>query len=223
MKTHTHHVVPRSRGGTDNPENLVELDFVAHAELHARDFLAGGPWFDFRQEGWPWLDHELKEAVKKEASRRHEGSRGCFGGGPPSCLGKHWWNDGTQCVKSEDSPGPEWSEGRLWDQSWTAAGPRDWNAGRRVWNDGERTVLSHDCPGPGWVPGDTDNHNCRKGRPGVPKPEEWKRQRSEDTKGEKNPAHGRRWVTDGQQNVFLGPDDETPEGFRPGRTQKRKT
>lgn len=66
--THIHHVVPRSRGGTDELSNLVEIDFVEHARLHAEDFLAGGPRFDFRHAGWPYLDKDLREAVLKQAS-----------------------------------------------------------------------------------------------------------------------------------------------------------
>jgi len=67
-KTHIHHVIPRSRGGTDDPRNLVEIDFVEHARLHAEDFLSGGPRFDFRHAGWTYLDKNLREAVLKQAA-----------------------------------------------------------------------------------------------------------------------------------------------------------
>jgi hypothetical protein len=73
--THQHHKVFRCQGGTDDPANLVELDFIDHAELHARDFLAGGPWFDFRHEGWPYLSKELREAVREETGRRRSESQ----------------------------------------------------------------------------------------------------------------------------------------------------
>ena len=68
MKKHLHHIVPRSRGGSDDPSNLVEIDFIEHAIHHAQDFLNGGPYFDFRHPGWPYLSVELAEAVKKKAS-----------------------------------------------------------------------------------------------------------------------------------------------------------
>jgi len=69
-KTHRHHILPRSLGGTDDPENLMLLDPVTHAELHAREFLNGGIQFDFRHEGWGLLDPDLRDAVRAERSRR---------------------------------------------------------------------------------------------------------------------------------------------------------
>jgi len=67
-ETHLHHVIPRSQGGTDSPENLVEINFIEHAKLHAEDFLKGGPWFDFRHPGWPFLEKILREKLLKKAS-----------------------------------------------------------------------------------------------------------------------------------------------------------
>jgi hypothetical protein len=67
-QTHIHHVVPRSRGGTDDPINLIEIDFIEHARLHAEDFLEGGPRFDFRHAGWPYLEESLRKAVLKRAA-----------------------------------------------------------------------------------------------------------------------------------------------------------
>ncbi len=72
MKTHKHHIHYRSQGGSDDPSNLVEVDFIEHARLHALDFIGGGPMFDFRQEGWPYLEAELQEAVKLELSERNQ-------------------------------------------------------------------------------------------------------------------------------------------------------
>ena len=34
MKTHLHHIVPKQMGGTDDPDNLVELTVAEHAEAH---------------------------------------------------------------------------------------------------------------------------------------------------------------------------------------------
>lgn len=34
MTTHKHHIVPKHMGGTDNPDNLVELTIEQHAEAH---------------------------------------------------------------------------------------------------------------------------------------------------------------------------------------------
>ncbi len=67
MKSHTHHTIPRSRGGTDESWNLVELDPYTHAYEHALDFVLfdHAPRFDFRHEAWALLPEDLKEAVKK--------------------------------------------------------------------------------------------------------------------------------------------------------------
>ena len=74
-KTHQHHIIYKCQGGTDDPENLTGIDFIDHAELHARDFLEGGPWFDFRHEGWKYLSQELREAVLAETGRRRSESQ----------------------------------------------------------------------------------------------------------------------------------------------------
>ena len=70
MKTHKHHIHYKSQGGSDDPSNLVEIDFIEHARLHALDFIDGGPMFDCRHEGWPYLEIELREAVKQELGKR---------------------------------------------------------------------------------------------------------------------------------------------------------
>ena len=69
MKKHKHHVIPRHKGGEDSTENLILLDPVAHAELHALRFLEGEDvWFCAMQEGWALLDPELQEKVRQKMS-----------------------------------------------------------------------------------------------------------------------------------------------------------
>ena len=68
-----HHVIPRCRGGTDDPENLVTLTLYEHAEIHALDFISGGIEFDTRNPFWPVLkadNPELAEKVLQEKARR---------------------------------------------------------------------------------------------------------------------------------------------------------
>jgi len=67
-ETHVHHVIPQSRGGSNNLENLIEINFIEHAKLHAEDFLKGGPWFDFRHPGWQFLETTLRKEVLEKAS-----------------------------------------------------------------------------------------------------------------------------------------------------------
>lgn len=83
-KKHKHHVNPRHKGGTDDPDNIIELDFIEHARIHAERFLSGQDgWFDCRHEGWPYLSENLRELVKKrmgEINRQNTGERhGSFG------------------------------------------------------------------------------------------------------------------------------------------------
>jgi hypothetical protein len=70
--THKHHSIPRSRGGTDECWNLVEVDPYTHAYEHALDFVLfeHAPIFDCRHEAWPLLPEELREAVRRELSVR---------------------------------------------------------------------------------------------------------------------------------------------------------
>jgi hypothetical protein len=70
QKVHRHHKKAKALGGGDEPENLIDIDFIEHAEIHARDYIAGGLDFDFRHEGWPFLSKELRDACRAERSRR---------------------------------------------------------------------------------------------------------------------------------------------------------
>ena len=87
---HTHHVVFRCQGGTDDAHNLVELDHITHAQLHAIVFLSGGPRFDFRQSGWPLLDDCLQTRIKEEHVDR--------------CSKNRWWTNGAEEVWAPDCP-----------------------------------------------------------------------------------------------------------------------
>ena len=43
---HTHHIIPRHMGGTDDPSNLVELTVEEHAEAHRILYEQQGRWQD---------------------------------------------------------------------------------------------------------------------------------------------------------------------------------
>ena len=36
--THFHHIVPKSRGGSDNPDNLIEVCHDCHRKIHGAEF-----------------------------------------------------------------------------------------------------------------------------------------------------------------------------------------
>ena len=71
----THHIIPVSRGGTDDVWNLIDLSDEAHARQHAIDFVLfpSAPMFHFGMTGWRLLDPELQAAVKAEMKNRDTG------------------------------------------------------------------------------------------------------------------------------------------------------
>lgn len=44
---HKHHIIPRHMGGTDDPDNLIELTPDAHAEAHRLLYEQHGHWQDY--------------------------------------------------------------------------------------------------------------------------------------------------------------------------------
>ena len=71
-KIHKHHIIPRSIGGDDSPDNILALDEYQHAYKHALDFVLfkHSPKFDCRHSGWKLLPEDLKLAVRKGLSER---------------------------------------------------------------------------------------------------------------------------------------------------------
>jgi hypothetical protein len=57
---HTHHIIPKHAGGTDDPENLTELTVEEHAEAHRLLFEQHGRW----QDRLAWLS--LSGRIGKE-------------------------------------------------------------------------------------------------------------------------------------------------------------
>ena len=69
--THTHHIIPRHIGGTDDPSNLVELTVEEHAEAHRILFEQYGRWQD--EVAWKTLSgqissHEAAQEVRRLAN-----------------------------------------------------------------------------------------------------------------------------------------------------------
>ena len=57
---HIHHIIPKHAGGTDAPENLVELSIVDHANAHKKLYEEHGKW----QDKVAWLG--LAELINHE-------------------------------------------------------------------------------------------------------------------------------------------------------------
>lgn len=60
---HTHHIVPRHAGGTDDTENLVRLTIEEHAEAHRLLYLQHGRWQDFY--AWQGLSGQINMTDEK--------------------------------------------------------------------------------------------------------------------------------------------------------------
>lgn len=65
---HTHHIIPKHMGGTDDPDNLVELTVEEHAEAHKKLWEEHGKWED--ELAWKALSGQIKMSeASKEAQK----------------------------------------------------------------------------------------------------------------------------------------------------------
>lgn len=65
--THTHHIIPRHIGGTDDPSNLVELTVEEHAEAHRILFETYGRWQD--EVAWKTLSGQISSYEAAQQAR----------------------------------------------------------------------------------------------------------------------------------------------------------
>ena len=165
---HLHHIVPRHMGGTDDPDNLVELTVEEHAEAHRKLYEEHGKIEDYY--AWKGLSGQMSKieiieemlsvAGKKGAQVCREKKVGtCFdpvllkenqikGGYARAQLqrGKSWWFNGTDYKRSITQP-----EGYVKSSAPNNAGAK--LKGTYWWNNGMSNKRSTDCPGDGWVRG----------------------------------------------------------------------
>ena len=65
---HKHHKIPKYKGGTDDPENLIELTVEEHALAHKALWEENGNWQDWL--AWQGLSKRIEcEDMCREASR----------------------------------------------------------------------------------------------------------------------------------------------------------
>ena len=72
---HTHHIIPRYMGGTDDPDNLIELTIEEHAAAHQKLYEQYGHWQDY--VAWKGLLKLITEEERMEimyAARRGSGN-----------------------------------------------------------------------------------------------------------------------------------------------------
>lgn len=73
---HTHHIIPRHMGGTDDPSNLVKLTVEEHAEAHKKLWEEHRHWQD--KLAWQGLSGMIdkQEIIKQKLSE--SGKKGCY-------------------------------------------------------------------------------------------------------------------------------------------------
>lgn len=64
---HRHHILPRSCGGTNDPDNIIEVTVEEHAKIHHSLWLLGGRWED--KLAWQALSKQIgKKEIHRQAS-----------------------------------------------------------------------------------------------------------------------------------------------------------
>lgn len=75
MVKHKHHIIPRHMGGSDHPDNLIELSVEDHALVHKALFDEHGRWED--EIAWKCLSGQITqaEAIIESVKRANTGRK----------------------------------------------------------------------------------------------------------------------------------------------------
>jgi len=83
---HKHHIVPKHAGGTDDPDNLIELTISEHAQAHYDLWLEHGDEFDYLAylglSGQIGQEEILQKLLKAAGKRSRDMKAGIHGGTP---------------------------------------------------------------------------------------------------------------------------------------------
>lgn len=83
MVIHKHHIIPRHMGGSNNPDNLIELSIAEHAEAHRKLYEEHGRWQD--KVAWQGLLGLIgHDEILKEINAARRGENHPFYGKPRS-------------------------------------------------------------------------------------------------------------------------------------------
>jgi hypothetical protein len=126
---HLHHIVPKHLGGTDEPDNLVELTVEEHAEAHKKLWEEQGRWED--KLAWQGLSgiidkEELVNQMLSEAGKKGNSSRPTNKGKkynwkkppkPEGTGGMKWYHNPNVptekgCFKEDQIPPDGWIRGQ---------------------------------------------------------------------------------------------------------------
>jgi hypothetical protein len=130
---HTHHIVPKHAGGTDDPSNLVKVNKAMHAFMHRLRYQETGDKWD--KIAYKALEGQITHAEATAQARQefrrlnpnHHSNAGKVGGKAPASDkakkvaaktakvtgSKPWWNNGLNNKRSHTCPGEGYVLGKL--------------------------------------------------------------------------------------------------------------
>jgi hypothetical protein len=126
---HIHHIIPKHLGGSDDPENLIELTVEEHAEAHRKLWDQFGRWEDYL--AWQGLAglmsrEELVKQMLSEAGKKGNTSRPTNKGKkynwkvspkPKGTGGSKWYHNPQNpmekgCFTKDQDPPVGWIKGQ---------------------------------------------------------------------------------------------------------------
>jgi len=196
MIKHKHHIIPKHIGGTDDPDNIIELTIEEHAEAHRKLYEEYGRW----QDRVAWLS---LSGIMKEKERIYEIVSNSNKGNPSG-------------YKHSEEVITFLSESRKGDKNPMYGKPAH-NRGKKFPGVGGRPK------GIGWSESERKTHELVRSRPGYyayTQDPERNRKISESNKGRFGPSTGKKWFNDGSKEIYAF---ECPTGFVTGRKPRKQT
>ena len=199
MKKHKHHIIPRHAGGTDHPDNIVELTIEEHADAHRQLYEQYGRW----QDRVAWLS---LSGIMKEQERIYEIMSNANRGNPSGFRHSEDYKKYMSEIRTGDK-NPQF--------------------GKPAPNRGvKRPGVGGRPAGVKWSEQERQIHETIRNRPGYydfTQCEERNRKISEAKKGKPGAAAGKTWYTDSITETY---STECPPGFykgrKPGRNSNKK-
>lgn len=142
---HTHHLLPRHAGGTDDPGNLVRVNKAMHAFLHRLRYQETGDYFDCCAANVLSGDWTVEQARQEACKRGQELSDKFL---PAAIQNIREYNSRPfeeRSANAKMANARQSREGKAKGGSSTGSMP--------YWNNGLNNKRSHTCPGEGYVRG----------------------------------------------------------------------
>lgn len=225
----THHIIPRSCGGTNARSNLVNLTlrehFIAHELLV---FLYAGTKYQAKMaHAWEMMVQQMKRQNLRVSSRLYEKFRLIAN---RLLKGQIVVNDGKKNLRCFPDQIPEgFSPGQITNTFWITNGteekylhfdeqiPSGWKKGRKPFSEYQLEILAKSCADSQWITNGSISKRLKNGKP-MPKgfyfgvdPERLKilQKNSSSNKGKIK-------ITDGKCNKYIFPTEKLPKGFQIG-------